>query len=69
LSEFGVDIELFPLPKPSAFSGQRQDEMEEVKGDQVNQGPIFDIKKFYANIISYDEDQPFATELLGIEGV
>ena len=29
--------------------------------------PEFDVRKFYANIISYDEDQQF-TELLGIEG-
>ena len=29
--------------------------------------PSFDVRKFYANIISYDEDQQF-TELLGIEG-
>lgn len=51
------------MPKPDAFQddGNQDCEMEEVKGDQVNHvkqnnGPIFDVKKFYANIISYDED-------------
>lgn len=29
--------------------------------------PQFDVRKFYANIISFDEDQQ-VTELLGIEG-
>ena len=29
--------------------------------------PHFDVRKFYANIISYDEDQQ-VTELLGVEG-
>ena len=61
LAELGVDIELFPMPKPDQFQKENMndliDEMEEVKGDQMQaKGPIFDIKKFYANIISYDED-------------
>lgn len=29
--------------------------------------PLFDIKKFYANIISYDEDE-IANGLLDVEG-
>ena len=45
--------------------------MEESKGDVAMMEqmsiPEFDVRKFYANIISYDEDQQF-TELLGIEG-
>jgi len=29
--------------------------------------PTFDVKKFFANIISFDEEEKFS-ELLGIEG-
>ena len=47
------------MPKPN-------DSMEESK-DDGQALPQFDVRKFYANIISYDEDQQF-TELLGIEG-
>ena len=39
LGALGVDIELFPMPKPSL------------------QRPVFDVKKFYANIISFDEEE------------
>ena len=60
MAELSVDIELFPMPKPS-------DPMEESKDDGGQALPQFDVRKFYANIISYDEDQQF-TELLGIEG-
>lgn len=59
LAELSVDIELFPMPKP-------QGSQDEESKDGA-QGPQFDVRKFYANIISYDEDQQF-TELLGIEG-
>ena len=59
MAELSVDIELFPMPKPN-------DPMEESK-DDGQALPQFDVRKFYANIISYDEDQQF-TELLGIEG-
>jgi len=54
LAQLNVDIELFPMPKPDA---QLDSELE----------PGFDVKKFYANIISFDEEQQFS-ELLGIEG-
>ena len=47
LSSLGVDIELFPMPKPS------------------QQRPTFDVKLFFANIISFDEEEQFS-ELLGI---
>ena len=47
------------MPKPTAPIEESKD------GGQVL--PEFDVRKFYANIISYDEDQQF-TELLGIEG-
>jgi len=57
LAELNVDIELFPMPKPYANDA--------IEGKIVV--PSFDVRKFYANIISYDEDQQF-TELLGIEG-
>lgn len=60
LAELSVDIELFPMPKPV-------DPDEESKDDGGHGVPMFDVRKFYANIISYDEDQQF-TELLGIEG-
>ena len=40
LVDLDVDIELFPMPKP----------------DVEEEGPQFDIRKFYANIISYDEE-------------
>ena len=60
LSELQVDIELFPMPKPPPSS------IEESK-QPLNAHPEFDVRKFYANIISYDEDHQF-TELLGIEG-
>ena len=53
LGELNVDIELFPMPKPDAA--------------EDGEPPQFDIKKFYANIISFDEDQQFS-EMLGIEG-
>ena len=43
LGELNVDIELFPMPKPDA--------------GEDGEPPSFDIKKFYANIISFDEDQ------------
>jgi hypothetical protein len=49
LASLGVDIELFPMPKPT------------------QQRAVFDVKKFYANIISFDEEEQFS-ELLGIEG-
>ena len=49
LGSLGVDIELFPLPKPS------------------QQRPAFDVKKFYANIITFDEEEQFS-EMLGIQG-
>ena len=61
LAELQVDIELFPMPKPL-----QGDQIEESKDGQL-MPPEFDVRKFYANIISYDEDQQF-TELLGIEG-
>ena len=55
LAELNVDIELFPMPKPYH--------------PQDNDQPGFDIKRFYANIISYDEDEQNANpEFLGIEG-
>ena len=54
LADLNVDIELFPMPKP--------DEIDVEDGV-----PQFDIKKFYANIISFDEEQQFS-EMLGIEG-
>lgn len=49
LASLGVDIELFPMPKPN------------------QQRPVFDVKKFYANIISFDEEEQFS-ETLGIQG-
>jgi len=33
----------------------------------TDENPIFNIKQFYANIITYDEDQQNA-EFLGLEG-
>jgi len=60
LAELNVDIELFPMPKPQGHSDE-----ESKNGEYA--APVFDVRKFYANIISYDEDQQF-TELLGIEG-
>lgn len=54
LSELNVDIELFPMPKPESEDGQE---------------PKFNIKKFFANIITYDEEEQNANpEFLGIEG-
>ena len=50
LAELQVDIELFPMPKPQG------DQTEESKDGQL-MPPEFDVRKFYANIISYDEDQ------------
>lgn len=50
------------MPKPNNSSG-----IEESKDDGRDQVPSFDVRKFYANIISFDEDQE-VTELLGIEG-
>ena len=52
-----VEIELFPMPKPD-----NQDQFIEADAP-----PQFDIKKFYANIISFDEEHQFS-EMLGIEG-
>ncbi|CDW84185.1 ku p70 dna helicase [Stylonychia lemnae] len=49
LSSLGVDIELFPMPKPT------------------HQKPVFDVKKFFANIIQFDEEEQFS-ETLGIQG-
>ena len=59
LAHLNVDIELFPMPKNEAI--------------QNSQGgfnpPKFDIKKFYSNVISIDEDEiGYADELLGIDG-
>ena len=51
LAELNVDIELFPMPKPPSL-----DPYEESK-DGGEPAPEFDVRKFYANIISYDEDQ------------
>jgi hypothetical protein len=31
------------------------------------QKPVFDVKKFYANIISFDEEEQFSN-FIGIEG-
>ena len=31
------------------------------------QRPVFDVKKFYANIISFDEEEQFS-EMIGIQG-
>lgn len=50
------------MPKPNNSSS-----IEESKDDGRDQVPSFDVRKFYANIISFDEDQE-VTELLGIEG-
>lgn len=47
LAELDVDIELFPMPKPL--------ENEDLEADLP--APQFDVRKFYANIISFDEDQ------------
>ena len=52
LGELNVDIELFPMPKPDA--------------GEDGEPPSFDIKKFYANIISFDEDQQLS-DMLGFE--
>ena len=49
MAELNVDIELFPMPRPT------------------DDDPIFNIRQFYANIITYDEDQQNA-EFLGLEG-
>ena len=39
LSSLEVDIELFPMPKPTQAK------------------PAFDVKKFYGNIITFDEEE------------
>ena len=53
------------MPKPELLLND--DGIEESKEPAEQAVPKFDVLKFYANIISYDEDQQF-TELLGIEG-
>ena len=49
LAELNVDIELFPMPKPDCDQNinEQNGELEPYQ---------FDILKFYASIISYDED-------------
>ena len=46
LAQLNVDIELFPMPRPESELNP--------EGNQVP--PRFDIRKFYANVISFDED-------------
>lgn len=48
-----VDIELFPLPKPH--------------GEDLDFEPTFDVKKFFANIISFSEDEQY-NEMMGLQG-
>ena len=52
LAELNVDIELFPMPKPELTN----EGIEESKEPAEQAVPKFDVLKFYANIISYDED-------------
>ena len=70
LSELSVDIELFPMPKPPSENGLDQLASLMMNGRQAQESePQFDVRKFYANIISFDEDELMPnTELLGIQG-
>ena len=60
MAELNVDIELFPMPKSDGNKiASAADEIEESKepvGSKVNIPPNFDITKFYASVISFDED-------------
>lgn len=55
LAQLNVDIELFPMPKPQMLHNEEGEAMP----------PRFDIKKFYAEVISMDEDE---VGILGIDG-
>ena len=48
LSQLNVDIELFPMPRPETI----------VLNEEGDTGcPRFEIKKFYATVITIDEDE------------
>jgi hypothetical protein len=57
LAQLKVDIELFPMPSPVVLLNDEGDEMP----------PKFDIKKFYAHVITMDEDEMLG-DMLGIDG-
>lgn len=50
-----MDIELFPMPKPMVIHDEA--------GEQI--APKFDIKKFYCEVITMDEDE---VGVMGIDG-
>ena len=59
MASLQVDIELFPMPKPD----QRVNE----EGEPLP--PKFEIRDFYANVITMDEDEMgYADMMLGIDG-
>lgn len=55
LAQLNVDIELFPMPKPQILFDDQGEET----------APKFDIKRFYGDVITIDEDD---VGILGIDG-
>jgi ATP-dependent DNA helicase 2 subunit 1 len=54
-----VDIELFPMPKPWV----------EIDLKGVQKPPKFEIKSFYADVITFEEgEQDYADQIMGIDG-